>query len=218
MIPKLGIELTFPDPRSETYNGIVAYGGDLSPSRLIKAYREGIFPWYSKGDPILWWSPDPRMILHLDNFRCTRSLKRSLKKYSITFDTAFEQVITACATTPRPLQKGTWITDEMIEAYITLHILGHAHSVEAWYDEELVGGLYGVVIGGVFCGESMFAKKTDASKCALFQLVKRLKQKGFSFIDTQVPTEHLKSLGATVVSKEVFIEMLHNSRNKMYNF
>ncbi len=208
MIPKLPHHLAFPDPRSASEEGIVAYGGDLSPSRLMMAYRTGIFPWYTSGDPILWWSPDPRLILELNDFKLHRSLRKKLGQFDIRFDTAFSQVIRECARAPRRGQKGSWIVPEMIEAYETLHALGHAHSVEAYLDGELVGGLYGVRVGGMFCGESMFAKVPDASKAALATLVEKLREWGFDCIDCQVPTEHLKSLGAKEVCREDFLTRL----------
>lgn len=208
MIPKLPHYLAFPDPRDALEEGIVAYGGDLSPSRLMMAYRIGIFPWYTLGDPILWWSPDPRLILELNEFKLHRSLRKKLGQFDIRFDTAFSQVIRECAHAPRRGQKGSWIVPEMIEAYETLHALGHAHSVEAYSGGELVGGLYGVCVGGMFCGESMFAKVPDASKAALAMLVEKLREWGFDCIDCQVPTEHLKSLGAKEVCREDFLTRL----------
>jgi len=209
LIPQqIRYELAFPDPRDADENGIVAFGGDLSPSRLLLAYRSGIFPWYSKGDPILWWSPDPRLILNLDDFKLRKSLRKRLKHFEIRFDTAFGDVIRACAAVPRPGQEGTWIVPEMIEAYEVLHAMGYAHSVEAWQDGKLVGGLYGVAVGGMFCGESMFSRVKDASKAALAALVEHLKARGFEMIDAQVPTEHLKSLGAIEVSRDYFLSRL----------
>ena len=209
IIPRIETyRLVFPDPERATPDGIVAYGGDLHPSRLLLAYRSGIFPWYSKGDPILWWSPDPRLIMELEDFRLRRSLKKRLKRFEIRFDTAFERVMRECATVPRPGQRGSWILDEVIEAYSELHALGYAHSIEAYLDGELAGGLYGIAIGRVFCGESMFARSSDASKAAFAVLVERLKEWGFDFIDCQVPTAHLKSLGAVEVSRHLFLERL----------
>ena len=209
IIPRIETyRLVFPDPERATPDGIVAYGGDLHPSRLLLAYRSGIFPWYSKGDPILWWSPDPRLIMELEDFRLRRSLKKRLKRFEIRFDTAFERVMRECAAVPRPGQRGSWILDEVIEAYSELHALGYAHSIEAYLDGELVGGLYGIAIGRVFCGESMFARSSDASKAAFAVLVERLKEWGFDFIDCQVPTAHLKSLGAVEVSRHLFLERL----------
>lgn len=209
MIPKLTHYLSFPDPLDASEEGIVAYGGDLSPSRLMLAYRSGIFPWYSANDPILWWSPDPRLILELNDFKLHRSLRKKIPQFEIRFDSAFSQVIRACATAPRRGQSGSWIVPEMIEAYETLHALGYAHSVEAYQNGMLVGGLYGVSVGGVFCGESMFAKVPDASKAALAVLVEHLREWGYDFIDCQVPTNHLKSLGAKEVSREFFLRRLY---------
>jgi len=208
MIPKLSYHLSFPNPIDASPEGIVAYGGDLSPSRLMLGYRNGIFPWYSVGDPILWWSPNPRLILELGDFKLHRSLRKKISQFEIRFDTAFSQVIRECSKIPRRNQKGSWIVPEMIEAYEVLHALGYAHSVEAYQEGLLVGGLYGVSVGKVFCGESMFASVSDASKVALAVLVENLKKQGYEFIDCQVPTEHLKSLGAIEVSRETFLERL----------
>lgn len=227
MIPKLTHHLSFPNPfLHASEEGIIAYGGDLSPSRLMLAYRSGIFPWYSAKDPILWWSPDPRLILELDDFKVSRSLRKKISLFEIRFDSAFSEVIHECAIAPRREQKGSWIVPEMIEAYETLHALGYAHSVEAYQNGSLVGGLYGVSVGGVFCGESMFAKVSDASKVALAVLVDYLSEWGFDFIDCQVPTPHLKSLGAKEVSREFFLRRLDKAVNssagenhwKMRNF
>ncbi len=213
IIPKIRYELVFPDPDSANEDGIVAYGGDLSPSRILLAYRSGIFPWYSQGDPIIWWSPDPRLLLDLDDFKLRRSLRKRLKQFEFRFDSAFEEVMRSCSTIHRPGQNGSWILEDIIEAYTVLHGMGHAHSVEAYQDGKLVGGLYGVAIGGVFCGESMFAKVSDASKAAFAVLVAHLKAWGFDFIDAQVPTDHLKSLGAVEVPRGEFLERLHQNRN-----
>jgi len=211
MIPKLTEQLSFPDPRSSTTEGIVAYGGDLSIPRILLAYHLGIFPWYSQGDPILWWSPDPRLILELDEFKLHRSLRKKMHKFEIRFDTAFSQVIRKCSQVPRRGQWGSWIIPQVIEAYEELHCLGHAHSIEAYQDGILVGGLYGLSIGNVFCGESMFALVPDASKVAFATLIEKLKEWGYDFVDCQVPTEHLKSLGAKEVSREFFLERLSHS-------
>lgn len=209
MIPKLSHELSFPDPRSASADGIVAYGGDLSSSRLMEAYRLGIFPWYSADDPILWWSPDPRLILDLGDFRLHRSLRKKISHFEIRFDSAFSRVIRECSQMPRRGQNGSWIVPEMIKAYETLYALGYAHSVEAYQNGILVGGLYGVRVGKVFCGESMFAKVSDASKVAFAVLVQKLKDQGFAFIDCQVSTEHLKSLGAKEVPRDEFLDRLN---------
>ncbi|MDD4856039.1 MAG: leucyl/phenylalanyl-tRNA--protein transferase [Sulfuricurvum sp.] len=208
MIPKLSYALSFPNPADASPEGIVAYGGDLSPSRVMMAYRAGIFPWYSAGDPILWWSPNPRLILDLTDFKLHRSLRKKISQFEIRFDTAFSQVIRECAKAPRGNQKGSWIVPEMIEAYEVLHALGHAHSVEAYQNDVLVGGLYGVSVGKVFCGESMFAKVSDASKVAFSILVEKLKKWEYTFIDCQIPTQHLKSLGAREVSRKYFLKRL----------
>ncbi|MFT7859948.1 MAG: leucyl/phenylalanyl-tRNA--protein transferase [Sulfurimonas sp.] len=212
MIPEINkFSLAFPDPRNTNEDGILAWGGDLNPSRLIRAYQHGIFPWYAHGDPILWWSPDPRLIMELDDFKLSKSLKKSMKKFTYKFDTKFRTVMEKCATTPRKEQNGTWINQDVIEAYTELHHMGYAHSVESYYDGELVGGLYGIAIGKVFCGESMFAHKSDASKAAYAYLVEHLKEWGYNFIDCQVPTEHLKSLGAKEVARDYFLMRLENS-------
>ena len=214
-IPQLNkYSLEFPNPSQATSDGIVAWGGDLNPSRLIKAYQNGIFPWYSKDDPIIWWSPDPRFIMELDDFKLSRSLKKSMKKFNYKFDTNFKEVIKKCASIKRNKQNDTWINDEMIEAYSVLHDMGIAHSVETYQDDKLIGGLYGVAVGEVFCGESMFAEVTDASKSAYATLIKHLKVWGYDFIDCQVPTNHLKSLGAKEVTRECFLEKLDKVKNK----
>ncbi|MCJ7766757.1 MAG: leucyl/phenylalanyl-tRNA--protein transferase [Thiovulaceae bacterium] len=214
MIRKLGYRLSFPHPDEANEDGIVAYGGDLSPSRLYLAYREGIFPWYGPGDPIIWWSPDPRLILHLDDFKLRPSLKKRMKHFDVRFDTAFTEVLQACATVHRPGQQGTWLQPELIEAMSVLNGLGKAHSVEAYYKGELVGGLYGVSVGALFCGESMFAKKSDASKVAFAVMIEKLKEWGYAFVDAQVPTLHLKSLGAIEVSRNSFLKLLYANRDK----
>lgn len=208
-IPQLNkYTLTFPHPNEASEDGIVAWGGDLNPSRLFRAYQKGIFPWYSQNDPILWWSPNPRLIMELNDFKCSRSLKKSIKKFTYTFDTQFEQVMRNCASIERTGQEGTWINNDIIEAYSVLHGQNIAHSVESYIDGQLVGGLYGLAIGKVFCGESMFAYKSDASKSAYAVLVRHLKEWGYDFIDCQIPTTHLKSLGAKEVSREYFLHRL----------
>ncbi len=200
--------LDFPHPNDANEDGIVAWGGDLSPSRLIRAYQNGIFPWYSNDDPIIWWSPNPRLVMQLDDFKLSKSLKKSIKKFEYRFDTNFQEVMQKCKSTPRNDQNGTWISKEIIEAYSTLHTMGIAHSVESYLDGKLVGGLYGVVVGKVFCGESMFATVSDASKSAYAILVQHLKEWGYDFIDCQVPTNHLKSLGAKEVTRDYFLNRL----------
>lgn len=211
MIPKLSAQLSFPNPRSSTPEGIVAFGGDLDPLRILTAYHLGIFPWFSPGDPILWWSPDPRLILELDEFKLSRSLRKKMNHFEIRFDTAFSQVIRKCSQVPRRGQQGSWIVPEMIVAYEKLHAMGYAHSIEAYQDGELVGGLYGVSIGRVFCGESMFSQVSDASKVAFAVLIERLREWEYDFIDCQVPTEHLKSLGAKEIAREEFLARLNKA-------
>ncbi|WP_310450773.1 leucyl/phenylalanyl-tRNA--protein transferase [Sulfuritalea sp.] len=184
-------------------NGLLAAGGDLSPQRLLAAYRRGIFPWFSAGEPLLWWSPDPRMVLFPDELKISRSLAKTLRNadYEVRLDTAFGEVIRACARKPRAGQSGTWITPEMQQAYRELHRLGHAHSVETWIDGKLAGGLYGIAIGQAFYGESMFADARDASKIALAHLCAYLKLRGFGIIDCQMETRHLASLGARPIPR-----------------
>ena len=209
-IPQLNKHsLTFPDPRDANEEGIVAWGGDLNPSRLIRAYQNGIFPWYSQQDPILWWSTNPRLIMELDDFKLRRSLKKNLKKFEYKFDTNFQEVMKKCASTKREGQSGTWINNDLIESFNVLHGMGIAHSVESYQDGKLVGGLYGLAIGGVFCGESMFAHSNDASKAAYTILVRHLRVWGYDFIDCQVPTPHLKSLGAKEVSRDYYLKRLN---------
>lgn len=200
--------LHFPDPNNANKDGIVAWGGDLYPYRIINAYQHGIFPWYSNADPILWWSPNPRLIMQLDDFKMSRSLKKSIKKFEYKIDENFLETILKCASAPRKEQEGTWINRDIIEAYTQLHKMGYAHSVESYQNDILVGGLYGIAIGKVFCGESMFADLTDASKAAYATLVTHLKAWGYSFIDCQVPTNHLKSLGAKEITREEFLYKL----------
>jgi leucyl/phenylalanyl-tRNA--protein transferase len=206
-------EPVFPPPDYADPSGLLAVGGDLSNERLLEAYRVGIFPWYSDDQPILWWSPDPRLILDLKDFKISRSLSKTLKKgvFQVTFDHAFEEVIQACAVVPREAQNGTWITAEMQEAYINLHGLGYAHSVETWFGGKLAGGLYGVSLGKCFFGESMFHLKTDASKVALATLVEKLKSWDFHFIDSQMTTEHMVRLGAKELPRRIFLKRLQSA-------
>ncbi|MDP2892985.1 MAG: leucyl/phenylalanyl-tRNA--protein transferase [Sulfurimonas sp.] len=208
-IPELKkYELTFPNPNDANEDGIVAWGGDLNPSRLIRAYQNGIFPWYAKDDPIIWWSTNPRLIMELDDFKLSRSLKKSMKKFRYKFDANFIEVMKQCSSVKRENQNGTWIQDQIIEAYSVLHDMDMAHSIESYQDGKLVGGLYGVVVGKVFCGESMFSLVNDASKSAYAILVRHLKFWGYDFIDCQVPTDHLKSLGAKEVERDYFLDRL----------
>ena len=207
---RLNAEPTFPPPDRAEEDGLLAVGGDLSPARLIEAYRRGIFPWFGEGEPILWWSPDPRLVLDLDDLHVSRSMRKAMRqgKFEGRVDTAFAQVIAACASAPREGQPGTWITAEMQAAYVRLHEMGHAHSYESWCDGELVGGIYGVSIGRGFFGESMFSRRTNASKAALIGLVGLLKARGDWFLDCQVTSQHLLSLGARDVPRRDFLERL----------
>ena len=206
-------EPIFPPPDYADPSGLLAVGGDLSNERLLEAYRLGIFPWYSDDQPILWWSPDPRLVLDLNDFKISRSLRKTLKRevFQVTLDHAFEEVIRACAVVPREAQNGTWITDEMQEAYVNLHGLGYAHSVESWFGGKLAGGLYGVSLGKCFFGESMFHLKTDASKVALATLVEKLRSWDFHFIDSQMTTEHMLRLGAKELPRRIFLKRLQSA-------
>ena len=204
------IDFPHPDLALTEPNGLLAVGGDLSPQRIINAYLNGIFPWYSAGEPILWWSPDPRAVLFPDKLHVSRSLKKTIRKniYNTTVDQAFEQVINHCAQTPRKDQDGTWITDEMAQAYLYLHKLGFAHSAECWLDGKLVGGLYGLALGRVFFGESMFSHCSNASKVAFVHLLDELKKADYALIDCQVTTDHLLSLGAEEIPRNQFLNLL----------
>jgi leucyl/phenylalanyl-tRNA--protein transferase len=201
--PPLSLALTVP-------NGLLCAGGELSPERIVEAYRGGIFPWFSKGQPILWWSPDPRMVLFPSEFKISRSLRRTLRAghYEVRLDSAFSAVINACAETPRVGQDGTWITQAMQEAYMRLFELGIAHSVETWVDGQLVGGLYGLSMGRMFYGESMFSLVTDASKIAAAHLARFIEGRGFGMIDCQMNTSHLASLGAREIARSDFMRQL----------
>lgn len=223
MIPWLEHDTPFPDVSTaltQDAPGLLAAGADLSPERLLQAYRHGIFPWFSEGQPILWWSTDPRMVLKTAQFRISDSLKKTLRKverarlaggrWQVRFDTAFEQVMRACAA-PRKDGPGTWISEDIIAGYCALHRLGYAHSSEVWLDGQLVGGAYGVSIGQMFYGESMFARVTDASKIALAYLVQFLRQHGVQMIDCQQETGHLASLGAAPIGRAVFLAHLHHT-------
>jgi len=202
-----------PFPRLDTAliepNGLLAAGGDLSVRRLRDAYARGIFPWFNPGDPILWWSPDPRMVLIPDQLHLRRSLRKRLKRrdYEIRVDTAFRRVVSACSA-PREGQAGTWITEAMIDAYCALHVAGHAHSVETWIDGELAGGLYGIALGRAFFGESMFTRAPDASKIAFVHLAGQLARSGFGLIDCQMRTDHLASFGAREIPRRAFADRL----------
>ncbi|HVW95616.1 MAG TPA: leucyl/phenylalanyl-tRNA--protein transferase [Mucilaginibacter sp.] len=207
MIFRLDERLLFPDPALAEEDGLLAVGGDLSIGRLLLAYSHGIFPWYSEGEPVLWFSPHERFVLFPEELKVSKSMRQVLRsgKFTITTDSAFEQVIAACSAMKRPGQDGTWITEDMKNAYCSLHRSGHAHSVEIWENGELAGGLYGVAIGKVFCGESMFSRKSNASKMALIHLC----QSGqFTLIDCQVYTPHLESMGAHMISRAAYLEFL----------
>jgi len=203
----------FPPPEEAEETGLLAVGGDLDPARVLLAYYTGIFPWYSEGEPVLWWSPDPRMVLRPNDLRIPRSLKKKIRRgdYTVTMDQAFGDVIRKCRTITRPSQSGTWITEDMIDCYEQLHQMGFAHSVEAWENGQLVGGLYGVSIGTFFAGESMFAHRPDASKFALVALCRQLEQWQFPFIDCQMHTEHLARFGATEIGRDLFLKGLRES-------
>lgn len=208
-IYKLSEDLVFPHPALADEDGLLAAFGDLSPERLLLAYSSGIFPWFSEDEPILWWSPDPRFVLHPKDIKVSHSMKKVLKKntYNISFDKCFRKVISSCSNVRK--ESGTWITDEMIDAYCKLHELGFAHSVEAWYENRLVGGLYGISIGKCFFGESMFSLMPNASKSAFITLSRLLEDKEFLMIDCQVYTEHLESLGAIRVARDEFLKTLN---------
>ncbi len=204
-----GVDSDFPPHDEAVEDGLLAAGGDLSPTRLLKAYQHGIFPWFNEQDPILWWSPDPRMVLFTDKIKLSKSLRKSLRTttLTVTMDHAFEQVMVACSR-PRNGSEGTWIHQTMIDAYVELHKQGYAHSVECWSDGELVGGLYGIAIGHMFFGESMFSTQRDSSKIAFAALCQQLKDWQFPLIDCQVYSAHLESLGAEEISRDHFLEMM----------
>lgn len=212
---RLNRELLFPSPELAE-DGLLAVGGDLCPERLLLAYRNGIFPWYSEGEPILWWSPDPRLILFPEWLHVSRRLQRVVKsgEFRITSDTAFDAVIRACAVAPRPRQDGTWITRGMIDAYSVLHREGYAHSFEAWQGETLAGGLYGVSLGGCFFGESMFSRVDNASKAAFVQMVRQCDAWGIRLIDCQIANPHLFRFGACEIPRKVFLELLRKHLRK----
>jgi leucyl/phenylalanyl-tRNA--protein transferase len=207
---RLGPDPSFPPPALAAPEGLLAVGGDLSPDRLLAAYRMGIFPWFEPEGPILWWSPDPRLVLFPQELTVSRRLRRTLRqnRFEVRHDTAFAEVIRACADTPRTHEQGTWITPEMQRAYIRLHELGYAHSTEAWRDGQLVGGVYGVLVGRCFCGESMFHRETDASKVAFVTLVESLASEDVEIIDCQVASEHLMRFGAREIPRDEFLRRL----------
>ncbi len=206
----LSKEIWFPSVQEASPEGILAIGGDLSPERLVLAYRSGIFPWYSEGDPIIWYSPDPRMVLFPEKLKISKSMRQVMKKseFSITFNQDFENVIANCQHIIRKDQAGTWITEDMKAAYIKLHEMGVAKSVEVWRNNELVGGLYGIDLGTVFCGESMFSIESNTSKLAFIFLVQKLLRAGYKLLDCQVYNEHLASLGAQEISRKEFLKYI----------
>ena len=207
--------LTFPHPSLSNEDGVLAIGGVLNVDRLLLAYRNGIFPWFEDGEPIVWWSPNPRMVLYPNKLRVSKSMRNVINqnKYSVTFDKSFSEVIDNCKTIFRADQGGTWITSDMKKSYLELHAKGIAHSVEVWDGEELVGGLYGVNVGKVFCGESMFSKKSNTSKLAFIALVRKLEEENYFMIDCQLYTNHLASLGAEEISRDIFLEELNDNRD-----
>lgn len=203
-------EIVFPAPELAEPDGLLAIGGDLSPARLLAAYQQGIFPWYSEGEPLLWWSPVPRLVLLPEEFHLPKRLARTIRKeiFQVTADTAFAEVITSCGTVRRDIGQGTWITEEMRQAYTTLHKRGFAHSVECRFAGELVGGLYGICLDQVFFGESMFSRRSDASKVALAALVGHAEQLGIRLIDCQMTTAHLLRFGSRKIEREEFQKLL----------
>jgi leucyl/phenylalanyl-tRNA---protein transferase len=207
--------LEFPAPELATPEGILAVGGDLSPARLLEAYAGGIFPWFNEGDPILWWSPDPRFVLIPDELVVSKSMRPyfNQKKFQVSFDQDFEGVMRSCQQSNRNGQSGdTWITEDMIQAYVQVHQLGYAHSVEVWQEGDLVGGLYGISLGKIFFGESMFARVSNASKFGFITLVQKLRERGFTLIDCQQQTQHLGSLGAKPISRKSFLKYLQENK------
>ena len=219
-LPQLIEEHIFPSPKQTTQEGLVAFGGDLNPYRILKAYQNGIFPWFSENDPILWWSPPKRLLLFPKNFKASKSFKRILrnKGFEVHFDRDFESVINHCSLIPREDQEGTWLSSEMKKSYIELHKMGYAHSVETYYEGELVGGLYGIALGGGFFGESMFSLISNASKVSLFALSDMCVKRSYDFIDCQVETPHLLSLGAILVERNDFLDLLEETLEKNTDF
>ncbi|MCP4671312.1 MAG: leucyl/phenylalanyl-tRNA--protein transferase [Desulfobacula sp.] len=210
---RLSEKLDFPPAYFARSDGLLCVGGDLTPQRLILAYERGIFPWFSESEPLLWWSPDPRLVLFPGNIHISKSLKKKIKRslFDIKIDNAFEETIRSCALVRKDRDEGTWIIPEMVSAYTKLHGLGYAHSIEAWQDNKLVGGLYGVCIGGSFFGESMFSFVNDASKIALVVLANLLKKNKFDLIDCQVTTQHLLDMGACEIPRAVFLNIIKKS-------
>jgi leucyl/phenylalanyl-tRNA--protein transferase len=209
----LNDEIWFPDVEEALEDGLLAIGGDLGTDRLLLAYRSGIFPWFNDDELPMWWSPDPRFVLLPGELKVSKSMQQLLKRNAFDFriDTAFEQVVRNCQQASRKGQEGTWITEEIVNAYSTLHQLGYAHSAESWKDGELVGGLYGIRMGKMFFGESMFSKVSNASKYAFIKYVQQLQQQGVELIDCQVYTEHLESLGAKMIPRKTFIDLINGN-------
>ncbi len=207
---QLSSEHIFPSASAANNDGVVAIGGDLNPKRILQAYKQGIFPWFESDDYLVWWSPDPRMVLFPEKLKISKSTKKILKDdcFKVTFNQSFDEVVDCCAKVKRFGQNGTWITDGLKKAYNLLHKEGHAFSVEVWKDFELVGGLYGIDLGDIFCGESMFSKENNASKIGFIHLIKELNKNGYKLIDCQVPSAHLKSLGAEEISRKEFLNYL----------
>lgn len=214
-LPPYNVPFPPPSQAQTEPNGLLAMGGDLSPQRLLNAYKSGIFPWYSKDDPILWWSPDPRGILYLDQLRINRTLSKVIKRkpYTLSVNRSFDKVIQFCSKVPRKEGQGTWITEDIIQAYTQLHQLGHAHSIEVWQDDELVGGIYGIMVGGCFCAESMFHTQPNASKIAYWALVNWMKQHQAHFIDCQMQNNFLVTLGVCEIPRDLYLEMLAKAQS-----
>lgn len=215
---RLTQDLYFPEVATAHPSGIIAFGGDLSTERLLLAYTSGIFPWFEDGEEITWFAPERRMVLFLNSVRITKSTRNILNKqlFKITYNTAFKEVITSCQQIKRSGQLGTWITDEMMEAYLKLHELGYAKSVEVWQNNELVGGLYGMDLGHIFCGESMFSKVSNASKIAFIHLAQKLKSENYQIIDCQVYNDYLESLGCEEIPRDVFMKILNKEVSVVY--
>jgi len=206
----LGIEHIFPSAETASREGVVAIGGDLNPNRILKAYKKGIFPWFENDDSLVWWSPDPRMVLFPKKIKISKSTKKLINQdyFKVTYNQSFNEVVECCAKVKRFGQNGTWITEGLKKAYNQLYEMGYAYSVEVWKDYELVGGLYGIDLGDIFCGESMFTKANNASKVGFIHLVKELTKNNYKLIDCQVPSAHLKSLGAEEISRKEFLSFL----------
>jgi leucyl/phenylalanyl-tRNA--protein transferase len=217
MIYRLNNRLAFPNPRLSDEEFVIAVGGDLSVDRLLLAYQHGLFPWILRGDLIEWWCPDPRFVLFPDKLKVAKSLARVIQseRFTVTFDRDFPAVIENCRAVPRPNQPGTWIKKKVMTAFCALHDAGHAHSVEVWQEGELAGGLYGVAVGSCFCGESMFAKVSNASKVGLVTLVRRLREAGCTLIDCQMPTDHLARFGAEPIPRAVFLDLLEQAQTSV---